>query len=75
MTQSQYGVLLFHTTWAALRAEKVLKDGAVPCKLIPVPRQFSSNCGLALRFGWDQHDAVVAAMQVAGVEVEAVHTL
>ena len=47
---SAYGVVLFHTTSAALRSEKVLQRAGLTVKLIPTPRQFSSDCGIALRF-------------------------
>ena len=48
---SEFGVILFHTTSAALRAEKVLQRSGLTVKLIPTPREFSSDCGMALRFG------------------------
>ena len=48
----QFGVVLFHTSSAALRAEKVLRREGLPIKMIPTPRQFSSDCGVALRFEW-----------------------
>lgn len=46
----QYSVVLFHSPSHALRAEKVLKGAGFEYKLIPTPRQLSSDCGMALRF-------------------------
>ena len=40
---TDYGVVLFHTTSAALRGEKVLKSAGVVVKLIPVPRELSQQ--------------------------------
>jgi len=31
-----------------MRAEKLLKDAGIPCRLIPVPRHLSSDCGTCL---------------------------
>ncbi len=72
---SVYAVVLFLSTSSALRAEKTLKRAGVAVKLIPVPRQFSSECGLALRFEWEQADEVRAILQTAGVDIAGVHRL
>jgi hypothetical protein len=72
---TQYGVILFHTTSSAIRAEKVLvKEGAAN-KLIPTPRQFSSDCGIALRFDWNCRDRITSVLEEAQVEIDAVHFL
>ncbi len=67
MSDLTYGVVLLPSTSQALRGEKVLLQAGVPVKLIPTPRQFSSECGLALRFDWskrEQVEAILAASQV-----------
>jgi hypothetical protein len=66
---SEYGVILLHTTSAALRAEKVLQRAGLAVKLIPTPREFSSDCGLALRFIWAQAEVVRAELVEARVEL------
>ena len=43
-------VAIFHSIHRVLKAEKVLKQAGVEFLLIPVPRQLTSDCGLALRF-------------------------
>jgi hypothetical protein len=43
-------VALFDSVTHALRAERLLKGEGIPTKLIPVPRQFSTECGVCLRF-------------------------
>ncbi len=55
---TRYGVALVHTTSAALRAEKLLKTAGLVVKLIPTPRQFSSDCGMSVRFEWVAVDRV-----------------
>ena len=69
---SKPGVILFHTTSSAFRAEKVLHAAGLEFKLVPVPRSVSSDCGVAGRFDWAIRDDVVAALEAASVEVAAV---
>lgn len=46
----KHGIVLFHTTTSALRAEKLLIKAGLAVKLVPTPRTLSSDCGIALRF-------------------------
>jgi hypothetical protein len=46
----EYSVVLFHAASHAIRAEKVLSRAGYETKMIPTPRQLSSDCGMALRF-------------------------
>ncbi|MCX6031151.1 MAG: DUF3343 domain-containing protein [Chloroflexi bacterium] len=70
-----YGVILFHTTSAALRSEKVLKGRGLAVKLIPTPREFSSDCGMALRFEWAEVERINTLLAEARVETGSVHPL
>ena len=72
---SAYGVVLFHTTSAALRSEKVLQRAGLTVKLIPTPRQFSSDCGIALRFDQAELARVQSLLEAAGVEVDQIRAL
>jgi len=46
-----YGYVLFHTSAAAFRAEKLSVTAGIPgARLVPTPRELSSDCGVALRF-------------------------
>ena len=70
---NDYGVVLFHTTAAAMRGEKIVQRAGLAAKLIPTPRQLSSDCGIALRFNWSDAEAVRRALQSANVPVEGIH--
>jgi hypothetical protein len=48
-SEERWSVILFASSSHALRAERVLREAAIEVKLIPVPRQLSSDCGLCLR--------------------------
>jgi hypothetical protein len=70
---SAYGVVLFHTSSAAFRAEKALRRHALTVKLIPTPRELSSDCGTALRFAWEEASRVRGFLAEARVEVAGIH--
>lgn len=70
-----YGVVLFHTTSAVMRAEKLLARAGLTTKLIPTPREFSSDCGIALRFNWADLEHVRMTLESAAVEINAIHSL
>ncbi len=63
------GVCLFYSSSMALRAEKVLKKAGFAVKLIPTPRQLSSDCGIALQFNWEEREQVREVLRQSGVEV------
>lgn len=46
---AEYAVILVDSTSHALRIEKLLNNQNLPCKLIPVPRRLSSDCGVCVR--------------------------
>jgi hypothetical protein len=72
---SGFGVALFHTTSAVMRAEKVLQNGGVTVKLIPTPREFSSDCGMAVRFDLGDDQRVRALLQEANLEASGIHAV
>jgi hypothetical protein len=75
MTGDQYAVVLVYSTSHALRAEKVLAGAEIPCKLIPVPRHISSNCGICVRVRQDDHKSARQALEDAGVEIEGIYPI
>ncbi len=72
---SEYGVALFHTTSAVMKAEKALVSRGFAIKLIPTPREFSSDCGIALRFEWARRDEVEQELARSFVEVSSVRRM
>ncbi len=71
----KYGVVLFHTSSAALRSEKILSREGLSIKMIPTPRQLSSDCGVALRFEWHSEMRVRKLLETARVEIGSVRAL
>jgi len=71
----RFTVILLQSTSHAIRGESVLTRAGVKCRLVPVPRQLSSDCGVCLRLDPEGLDRACQVLQQAHVAVESVHTL
>jgi hypothetical protein len=72
---AEYGVVLFHSTAHAIRAEKVLMREGVKIKMIPTPRQLSSDCGMALRFERPDEAWVETTLKENRVPMSGIHAI
>jgi len=46
-----FAIATFHSTHLVLKAEKILKEAGIGgVRLVPVPSQVSSDCGVTVRF-------------------------
>jgi len=70
----EWEVALFLSVHHALRAEKLLKKAEIPCKLIPVPRHLSSDCGVCLRLDPSFRSRIEKVL-TGQVEIGAIHPL
>ncbi|MDO5350313.1 MAG: DUF3343 domain-containing protein [Lachnospiraceae bacterium] len=68
-------VFTFHTTTQAIFMEKCCKEAGAAGRLIPVPRQISSGCGMAWCAQAEARPALEELIQEKGVETEAVYEL
>ena len=71
----QHSVVLFHSITGALQAEKRLKEKGIAIKLIPVPRQLSSDCGVCLRFERRDESEVKSVLEEERIEIQGIHAL
>jgi len=62
-------VAIFHSIHRVMKAEKLLKAEQLEILLIPVPRQLSSDCGLAIRFSLALRDEVAGVLDAAGLAI------
>lgn len=53
-----YAVILVDSTSHAVRIEKLLAPTDIVCKLIPVPRHLSSDCGVCIRIDQDDMERI-----------------
>ena len=70
----QYSVMLFKAVSYVLKAEKILQKEGIPHKLIPVPKNISSDCGICLRFEPAMQNKIEAAL-LDKVEIEEIRAL
>ena len=75
MGDSQYSVVLFHSTSGAIRAEKLAKKAGLKVKLVPVPRHLSSDCGVCLRCESSDVDYMQGILDASRVEFEDICAL
>ena len=66
-------VITFHTTAAAIAMEKLCRAKGLPGRLIPVPRQITSDCGLGWRTPPETRPQVEALFTSLDLEVEGYH--
>ena len=72
---TEYGVILFYNSSSAMQAEAVLARAKLAMKLIPTPRELSSDCGIALRFDRSLNNEVKALLEGAQVEIAGIHSV
>ncbi len=73
MSRDAHAVVLVYSVSHAIRTEKILKGLEISCKLIPVPRHLSSDCGVCVRISQDHEQAVLQALESARQEIEGCH--
>jgi hypothetical protein len=72
--QDLYYVLLFKSVSYVLKAEKIIKQSNLPCKLIPVPKSISSDCGVCLRIDIKAKDKIIVCLR-GKVDIEEIRPL
>jgi len=65
-------VAIFNSIHRVMKAEKVLKGKKLGILLIPVPRQLTSDCGLAIRFAAELRGEVEATLAAAGLAISEI---
>jgi len=71
----EYGVIIFFTTSAVMKAEKLLQNEGMRIKLIPTPREFSSDCGISLQFQWNDLEKIKTSLAKAKLEYDSINPL
>ena len=68
-------IATFDTTHMALFFERSCRNGGIKVKIVPVPREISSSCGLACSYPCDDEKNVKAIAAERSIEVSAYHRL
>lgn len=70
-----FSVVLFYSTSAAIRAEKLIQGAGLKVKLIPVPRNLSSDCGICLRFDNNDIEEIRTILKTQEIEYDSIHQM
>jgi hypothetical protein len=73
MTNQGNAVIIVYSTNHAMYLEKLLKGAGVPCKMIPVPRHISSDCGVCLRIGRADIESAEHVVKTAGLDIQGIY--
>ncbi|HIW20866.1 MAG TPA: DUF3343 domain-containing protein [Candidatus Dorea intestinavium] len=66
-------IVTFHTTADAMALEKAAKQEKLKGRLIPVPRELSSGCGMSWKSEIEDKEKLLAVMKETGIELEELH--
>lgn len=66
-------IVTFYTTSAAMAAEKVCGEAGLPGRIIPVPREITSDCGLGWRTAPENREKTEALFRNLCLEVDGYH--
>ena len=72
---SGYAVVLVQSTSHAIRVEKLLRAQGISCKMIPVPRHISSDCGACVRILCQDTETVRHVLEAASIGVESIQAV
>lgn len=68
-------VAIFHSIHRVMKAEQILLEEPLDVLLIPVPRQLSADCGMALRFAREWLDPVRQRLAREGLPIAEIWQL
>jgi hypothetical protein len=71
----EYAVILVDSTSHALRIEKLLLNQHFVCKLIPVPRHLSSDCGVCVRVARNDMDTIKTILDENKVSYQSIEAV
>ena len=73
--EDTYCVVTFQVTQHALIFEKTMKNMDYPVKLMPVPRQVSSSCGIAAKIPCDKEDEILSLCKREYLPIEGFYKI
>jgi len=69
----EYAIITFHNTHFALKAKKVLEKNSKKHETIPVPREFSSECGFCCKVLWEEKEEIENILRINNVEIDSIY--
>ncbi len=65
-------IMLVHTSGHAFSIEKALKKRDISCRLTPIPRKVSSDCGICVRFDPNDRQKVETFIQTLPFDIQGI---
>jgi len=75
MNRNGHAVVVVFSTSHAMKLEKRLEAKGIECKMIPVPRHISSDCGVCVRVARADVEAARQAVEEIGLEIDGIHEI
>jgi hypothetical protein len=66
-------IMAFGSTHKALKAESVLKEGAVPFRLLPAPKALAFDCALVISVAGEDLERASGALSGAGAGPKSIY--
>ncbi|NLY77640.1 MAG: DUF3343 domain-containing protein [Tissierellia bacterium] len=73
MKDKEYGIITFKSTHFAIKAESVFGSQSINTRTIPVPREISRSCGLAIRFDLDDMEKVDQIISEFNLDIDGIY--
>lgn len=70
MREEIFNLVAFSSTHCAIKSEKELILAGILVKIIPVPREITSGCGLSIKFGVEDLDIVKKILEENNIEID-----
>lgn len=72
MNDNLYAIVLLPSANYAMRAEKILLSLNIKCKLIPVPREISANCGVGVRISRGDKEKARSILEEINLKIDRI---
>jgi hypothetical protein len=74
MSTGNDALILLRSTSHAIKAERELIRRSIACRLIPVPRNISSGCGICMQIACSAVAEATEVFGAAGIDIERIVT-
>lgn len=71
---SKVTIITFQSVHHVIKADKLLASQGIVCKIIPVPEQISSECGMCIETNDHNHQSIDNLLNTAGI-IHQIHHL
>lgn len=72
--QAMKYIFLFESVHCVMKAEKLLKAKGIKINLIPVPREISSDCGVAIELSAESEEEALIILREGRISVVECYT-